>query len=102
MSAERYEQVKQDPRFAVLIQTRARWAWGLSAVILLMYFAFILVIAFAPNLLATTIASGSVITIGIPIGVAIIVLAFVLTGVYVHKANTDFDKLNKQIKDGLQ
>lgn len=102
MSADLYEQVQQDPRFAELTKCRARWAWGLSAVILLIYFAFILLIAFAPAVLGKPIAAGSVITLGIPLGVVIIVLAFVLTGVYVHKANSHFDALNQQIKDGLQ
>ena len=102
MSAELYEQVKRDPRFAKLTQSRARWAWGLSALILLMYFAFILLIAFAPAVLSKPIAVGSVITIGIPVGVVIILLAFVLTGVYVHQANTRFDALNQQIRDSLQ
>lgn len=102
MSADLYEQVKRNPLFAKLTQSRTRWAWALSALILLMYFAFILLIAFAPSVLAKPIAAGSVITVGIPIGVIIILLAFVLTGVYVHKANTHFDALNQQIKDNLQ
>lgn len=102
MSADLYEQVKRDPRFAKLTRTRARLAWGLSAAILLMYFAFILLIAFAPSVLGQPIVAGSVITVGIPVGVVIIVLAFLLTGVYVHQANTRFDALNQQIKDSLQ
>jgi uncharacterized membrane protein (DUF485 family) len=101
MSADLYEQVKRDPRFAELTRVRAYWAWGLSAVILLMYFAFILVIAFAPAVLAKPIAAGSIITLGIPVGVLIILLAFLLTGIYVHQANTRFDALNQQIRDDL-
>lgn len=101
MSADLYERVKRDPRFAALAKKRARLAWSLSTIILLMYFAFILLIAFAPSVLAKPIAAGSVITVGIPVGVMIIVMAFVLTGVYVHQANTRFDALNQQIKDSL-
>lgn len=101
MSADLYERVKRDPRFAELAKKRARLAWSLSAIILLMYFAFILLIAFAPSVLAKPIAAGSVITVGIPVGVMIIVMAFVLTGVYVHQANTRFDALNQKIKDSL-
>lgn len=101
MSADLYERVKRDPRFAELAKKRACLAWSLSAIILLMYFAFILLIAFAPSVLAKPIAAGSVITVGIPVGVMIIVMAFILTGVYVHQANTRFDALNQQIKDSL-
>lgn len=61
----------------------------------------ILLIAFAPSVLAKQITAVSVITVGIPPGVVIIVMAFVPTGVYVHQANTRFDTLNKQIRDSL-
>mgnify|MGYP000568322972 CR=1 FL=1 len=101
MSADLYEQVKQNPKFQELVKQRSRWAWSLSSIILVMYFTFILLIAFAPAVLAQTIA-GSVITIGIPLGVLIIVAAFVLTGVYVHKANKDFDRVNQQILKELK
>lgn len=97
MSADRYNKVKQNPNFQALVARRSRWAWGLATIILLMYFTFILLIAFVPQWLAQPVIAGSVITIGIPIGVLVIVVAFVLTGVYVHKANTDFDQMNQQI-----
>jgi uncharacterized membrane protein (DUF485 family) len=54
-------------------------------------------VAFAPGFLGTPIAEGSVTTIGIPVGVLVIVSAFVLTGIYVAKANSTFDTLNQQI-----
>lgn len=97
MSADRYEQVKLNPNFHALVARRSRWAWGLSTIILVMYFAFILLIAFAPHWLAQPVATGSVMTVGIPVGVFVIVVAFMLTGIYVHKANTDFDRINQQI-----
>ena len=97
MSADRYEQVKLNPNFQALVARRSRWAWGLSMIILVMYFAFILLIAFAPHWLAEPVAAGSVMTVGIPVGVFVIVVAFMLTGIYVHKANTDFDRINQQI-----
>lgn len=97
MSADLYEQVKKNPKFQQLVSRRARWAWGLAAIILLMYFTFILLIAFTPQWLALPIMSDSVITIGIPLGLLIIIVAFVLTGIYVHKANTDFDQATQQI-----
>ncbi len=60
------------------------------------YFSFILLVAFAPGLLAIPIAEGSVITVGIPVGLLVIVSAFVLTGIYVHRANVRFDELNRR------
>ena len=58
---------------------------------LVSYFGFILVIAFAPGLLAVPLGSRTVVTWGIPIGVGIILLGFALTGLYVYRANGEFD-----------
>ena len=101
MSAELYEQVKQNPKFHQLVKQRSRWAWSLASVILIMYFSFILLIAFFPEWLGRSL-TGGVITIGIPIGVLIIVVAFILTGVYVYKANKDFDSINQEIISELK
>ena len=56
------------------------------------YFGFILFVAFWPKALGTPIGSGFT-TIGIPLGVAVIVSAFILCGIYVRRANTQFDAL---------
>lgn len=82
------------PSFQELVRTRSTLAWSLSALMLGIYLAFILLVAFAPGVLARPIAEGSVITVGIPVGLLVIISAFVLTGVYVYRANTRFDDLN--------
>lgn len=92
-----YERVKQNPQFNQLVSRRSRLAWTLSAIILGVYYCFILVIAFFPDILGMQLGN-SVVSLGIPIGVGIIFLAFVLTGVYVNIANKEFDNLTAQIK----
>jgi uncharacterized membrane protein (DUF485 family) len=69
----------------------------LTAVVLIAYNAFILTVAFAPQLLAMPIQPGSSITWGIPAGLLIIVLSFLLTGVYVHRSNREFDPLTRRV-----
>jgi uncharacterized membrane protein (DUF485 family) len=69
----------------------------LSAIVLFIYFSFILAIAFAPGFLGQPISEGSLISIGIPVGVFIILSAFVLTGIYVFIANKNYDKINQEI-----
>jgi uncharacterized membrane protein (DUF485 family) len=69
---------------------------------LVVYFAFILTIAFNPSALGTPISSDSVTTIGIPIGMAVIIFAFVLTGIYTKRANGEFDDLNNKIKNSIK
>ncbi|MGE0024589.1 MAG: DUF485 domain-containing protein [Hyphomicrobium sp.] len=82
--------IERDPEFQALHRRRARFAWTLSAIMAAIYFGFILTVAFAPHVLAMPIA-GSTTTLGIPLGVGVIAAAFVLTGLYVRRANTDFD-----------
>ena len=80
---------------------RKHFAWALSAAMLVIYFGFILVIAFAPKVLGTPIGGG-VMTVGIPVGLFVIVSAFVLTGIYVYRANSEFDPITRQIKEKVK
>jgi uncharacterized membrane protein (DUF485 family) len=97
MSADMYEKVKNNPKFHQLVARRSRLVWSLSAIVLFIYFSFILTIAFAPGFLGQPISEGSLISIGIPVGVFIILSAFVLTGIYVFIANKNYDKINQEI-----
>ena len=83
--------------FKSLVKRKSFICWLLSAITLLTYFSFILVIAFFPEVLGIKISDESNITIGIPIGVSIILLAFVTTGIYVFIANKEFDQTEKRI-----
>src|SRR3954462_2534582 len=80
----------EDPRYQRLLRRRGRLGWVFTRVILVTYFGFILLVAFAKPLLAQPIAGGAT-TLGIPLGLGVIVVALVLTGVYVWRANTVFD-----------
>ena len=102
MKEEYVDVIKNDPNFKTLIKKRTRFGWILTLMVLIVYFSYILTIAFNPSALATPISEGSVTTVGIPIGLAIIVFAFVLTGIYVRRANHEFDALNDKIKKNVQ
>lgn len=86
-----YRAIFADPAFQAVQRRRSRFSWLLALIMLVTYFGFILVIAFKPALLAMPLGPNTVITWGIPIGVGIIVLGFVLTGLYVQRANGEFD-----------
>ena len=92
-----YQRVVNNPRFRELVQKRSRFAWLLSGITLTMYVAFILLIAFDPQWLGTPLYEGATITRGIPVGVGLIVISFVLTGIYVIRANGEFDRLTADI-----
>ena len=95
MEPASYARIRQNPKFAELVQQRNALARALTVAMLVIYFGFILLVAFAPGFLAIKI--GIVTTIGIPLGILVIVSAFVLTGIYVAKANTSFDRLNDEL-----
>jgi uncharacterized membrane protein (DUF485 family) len=97
MNEDVLKRVQSNPKFLELVHKKTSLGWTLSAVMLVIYYGFILLLAFAPKVLGTPLSAGSVTTVGIPIGVLIILSAFVLTGVYVRKANTEFDQLNQEI-----
>lgn len=89
--------VQSNPKFLELVHRKTRLGWQLSLIMLVIYYGFILVLAFSPSTLGTPLSPGMATTLGIPVGVAIILSAFVLTGIYVRKANTEFDELNRQV-----
>lgn len=95
-------QIKNHPKYQELTTKRIRFAWRLSIIMLLVYYAFIMIIAFSPETLGTPIYEGSVISVGIPVGIAIILFSFFLTGLYVHKANGTYDVLLEEMKRDLK
>jgi uncharacterized membrane protein (DUF485 family) len=89
--------IQQNPKYLELTRRRARLAWTLSAIVCVIFYGFILMIAFTPDILTTPISAGSVIPIGLPLGVAVIVVCCVLTGIYVYESNQVFDPMFEEI-----
>jgi uncharacterized membrane protein (DUF485 family) len=95
MQKEITARIRNNPKFVELTTKRTAFGWKLSILMLVIYYGFILVVGFAPKLLGMPIFG--VITLGMPIGALIILSAFLLTGIYVRRANSEFDELNRQI-----
>jgi uncharacterized membrane protein (DUF485 family) len=96
MAANNTLHIRDEPLFQELVRKRTRFAWILSATMLVIYFGFVAIIAFAPKVLALPIGNG-VTTVGIPVGLFVIISAFVLTGIYVRRANIEFDPITRKI-----
>lgn len=96
--ADMVERVARDPRYQALVRRRARFTWTLTAIMLAIFFGYILLIAFDKALLATPIGGGTT-TLGIPIGIGVILAGILLTGLYVRRANRDFDPALKAIRE---
>ena len=89
--------IQKNPKYLELADRRGRLAWTLSAIVCAIFYGFILMIAFTPNILTAPSSAGSVIPIGLPLGVAVIVVCCVLTGIYVYESNSKFDPLFEEI-----
>jgi cation/acetate symporter len=97
MSSAVYQRVRANSKFREFVARRTRFALLLSAIVLIAYYGFMGVVAFNPKLLHTPLTDASVTTIGWPIGAAIIIVSWLLTGWYVHRANSEFDRLNEEV-----
>ncbi len=92
-----YQRIGNHSQFKALVRKRQLFAVSLSLIVLVLYISFILLIAFAPGWLGTPLFPGASITRGIPIGIGLIVISFLLTGVYVYRANGEFDRMTKKL-----
>ena len=96
MAASSLESIQNNPNFQQLVAERSSLARALTIAMIVIYFGFILVVAFAPGFLGTSLAGG-VTTIGIVVGILVILLAFALTAFYVSRANSKFDALTERV-----
>jgi len=95
----RYDEILADPRYQRLLKRRGRFTWTLSIIMLVAYFGYVALVAFDKALLARPIGGG-VTSLGIPVGVGLILLGILLTGIYVRRANKEFDPLVRALRDG--
>lgn len=94
------QRIAAHPAYQKLKTTRSAFGWWLTLAGMLAYYGFILLVAFNKPLLAQKLGTG-VTTLGMPIGVAVIVFTIIITWVYVRRANSEFDALTDQIVKGV-
>jgi uncharacterized membrane protein (DUF485 family) len=97
MQDDLVRRIKSDPDYHRLVSARSRYGWTLAIIMLIVYYGYILLIAFDKEFMSTKIGSG-VMTWGIPIGIFVIVFTVIITGIYVRRANSEFDELTDSIK----
>lgn len=96
MKQELVDKIKSDPDYRKLVNARSRFGWILTWSMLVVYYGYILLIAFNKELLSAKIGAG-VTTWGIPAGLFVIVFTVIVTGIYVRRANSEFDQLTAAI-----
>ena len=97
MNEQLCQRIENSAHFRELVASRQRFAAILSVIMLVIYVGFILLIAFAPGWLGPPLHAGTSVTRGIPLGIGVIVISFILTGIYVWRANGEFDRLTKSV-----
>ena len=98
MNGTIYQRIEDNAHFRELVEKRQRFATILSIIMLAVYIGFILLIAFAPGWLGTPLNPNTSVTRG----VGVIVISFVLTGIYIWRANGEFDRLNNEVLHEVQ
>ena len=88
--------IQSHPKYRELRDQRNRFGWILTVLMMIVYYGYIALIAFNKPFLAQPIGSG-VTTLGIPIGVFVILFTIVITGIYVRRANSTYDDLTRDI-----
>ena len=96
MAVDPAARVASDPNYQELKAKRSRFGWWLTLAMLVVYYGFILLVAFNKPFLSTRIGEG-VTTIGMPIGFGVIIFTIVITAIYVRRANGEFDALTDEI-----
>ena len=99
MDTDLTRRIAANPKYQELKAKRSRLGWWLALAMMVVYYGFILLVAFNKPFLAQRLGEG-VTTIGMPIGLGVIVFTIVITGIYVRRANTEFDRLSDEIAKG--
>ena len=96
MNAELLARIQANPKYQALKDRRTKFGWTLTVIMLIAYFGYIGLIAFDKAFLARPIGSG-VTSLGIPVGIGLILFTVLLTGIYVWRANGEYDRLTREI-----
>jgi uncharacterized membrane protein (DUF485 family) len=89
------KRIESDPNYVKLVRDRKSFGWTLTIITLVLYYGYIAIVAFAPNVIAEKVAGS--ITIGLILGAVVIVASVLLTGIYVLRANSQYDELTRAV-----
>jgi uncharacterized membrane protein (DUF485 family) len=97
MSSEIYERMRANPRFQELVVKRGRFAWTLSFVVLILFYGFVMAVAYFPAQLGKPVSEGSMLTIGVAVELFLFVFFWALAALYVRRANGEFDAMTQDV-----
>jgi uncharacterized membrane protein (DUF485 family) len=89
--------ITKNPKFLKFVSTRNVYSNIMTMAMMIVYFGYILLIAFNKPFLAQKLYAGGVISVGIPMGIGVLVFTIIITWIYVRRANTEFDATKDEI-----
>ena len=101
MEADLATRIAAHHKYQELECKRTSFGWVLTVAMMVVYYGFILLVAFNKEFLSQRLGEG-VMTMGIPVGFGVIVFTIVITAIYVKRANTEFDELSNAIVKEVQ
>lgn len=96
MQDDLVQRIASNPKYQELKAKRTSYGWWLTLAMMVVYYGFIMLVAFNKPFLSQRIGEG-VMTVGVPIGFGVIVFTIVITAIYVKRANKEFDDLTAEI-----
>ena len=98
MAKDIYAHIRNNPKFDELVSKRRRFATILSIIVLVVFYGFIMQVAFFPEVIGQPVGSGKL-TYGVIAGFSQFIFFLLLTWMYVRRANTEFDRINEELID---
>jgi uncharacterized membrane protein (DUF485 family) len=100
MQTDLVQKIASHPKYQELKSKRTGFGMWLTVAMMVVYFGFILLVAFNKAFLATRLGDG-VMTIGMPLGFGVIVFTIVITAIYVRRANGEYDALTEEVSKAV-
>lgn len=94
MDDKQVRQILDNPKFQRMVAQKSTLSWTLALIMLVAYVGFMLLVGYNKAFLMSSF-NGGVTTWGIPLGIGIIVLSFLLCAIYSYITNHVLDQLSQ-------
>lgn len=101
LNEQQVQQILQNPDFQHMVRKKSSLSKIFSIITVVMYTAYMLTLGFNPKFFFTPVSDGSVTTVGIYLGLGVILISIILTAIYVQKANGEYDTMTNKVIDDI-
>ncbi len=98
---DKLKELQDSEEYKELISTRSKTKWPLAVLMLVVYYGFIMILAFhdkTGEIFAQKVGEGHT-SVGIAVGLGVILFSFIVTGIYVRKANKVLEPLTQKLHE---